>query len=249
MALFPKKDDADPFKKEPDGKSFLSPYETFLAGIFGVCLSVLLHCAFTAGRFYIYKVPFSLLELQASSVFRTASLLFLAASTAGFLQKTFLSADEDRIKASRAMRFDYFFSVLASILLAVYLCCVVILFFRTKKIQTETFFIVFVFLLSLTPHIKARASDIAHTFTTAAFIMVILMTGFCLGQTVGRLEPRKAAALNGEQFIMAAAQNDAYILSGYDVYSHKPNGRIMVLPRSAPVLQTTVFVPLTRKYR
>ena len=249
MALFPKRnDEADPEKSDVR-KNFLSPYETFLAAVFGVCLSSLLHFSFTAGRFYAYKIPLFMIEMQPVSVFWTACLLFLAATTAAFLQRTYLTPDKGKLLSSRAMSCDYFFSLLAAMTLAVYLCCAIILYVKMKIVLTEVYFILFLFACCLLPRLTARTNPVAHTFTTAASVIVITLTGFCIGLAIGKLEPKKAATINGEQFVLAISQDGTRILAGYDLYSHKPNGRVMILPQTSPVFENTVFVPLIRKYK
>lgn len=249
MALFPKKiDEAEPDKTEMR-KNFLSPYETFLAAVFGICLSSLLYFSFTAGRFYSYKIPLSLIEMQPVSVFWTACLLFLAATTAAFLQRTYLTPNKSNIRSSRAMSCDYFFSLLAAMTLAIYSCCVVILYVRMKIVPTEVFFILFLFCCGMLPRLTARTSPVAHTFTAAASVIVITLTGFCIGLAVGKIEPKKAATVNGEQFVLAVSQDGTRILAGYDFYSQKANGRVMILPQTSPVFENTIFIPLVRKYK
>lgn len=244
MVLFPKS--APAHSKESDDES--APKPVFLPvsilSLFGICLAALLCFAFQSGRFVELRVPLFLMEIQSGLIFSAVCFLFLAAMIAVMVQKAFITGNFERTLIGRSRLVSYFFSILTTLAFAVYMCAVAVYSLKSGMFLRESLFIAVLYVCVLIPHFKAGKTPLAHTFTTAAFIVVLNITAFYGGLATAKIERKPAIALNGETFLLCATQNNTYILSGFDPYRQKSNGKIMLLPKNAPALENMVFTPV-----
>lgn len=243
MVLFPKS--APVHSKESDDES--APKPVFLPvsvlSLFGICLAALLCFAFQSGRFVELRVPLFLMEIQAGLIFSAVCFLCLAALIAVMVQKSFITGS-GRTLIGRSRHVSYFFSILTTLAFAVYMCAVAVYSLKSGLFLRESLFIAVLYVCVLIPHFKAGKTPLAHTFTTAAFIVVLNITAFYGGLATAKIERKPAVALNGETFMLCATQKNAYILTGFDTYRQKSNGKIMLLPKNASALENMVFTPV-----
>ncbi len=244
MVLFPKSVPAH--SKESDDESAQKPFFPPLSvlGLFGICLSALLCFAFQSGRFVELRIPLFLMEIQAGLIFSAVCFLFLAALIAVMVQKSFITGNSGRTLIGRSRHVSYFFSILTTLAFAVYMCAVAVYSLKSGVFLRESLFIAVLYVCVLFPHFKAGKTPLAHTFTTAAFVVVLNITAFYGGLATAKIERKPAIALNGETFMLCATQRNAYILAGFDTMRQKSNGKIMLLPKNAPALANMVFTPV-----
>ncbi len=243
MVLFPKS--APAHSKGSDDES--APKPVFLPisvlSLFGICLAALLCFAFQCGRFVELRVPLFLMEIQTGLIFSAVSFLCLAALIAVMVQKSFITGS-GRTLIGRSRHVSYFFSILTTLAFAVYMCAVAVYSLKSGVFLYESLFIAVLYVCVLIPHFKAGKTPLAHTFTTAAFVVVLNITAFYGGLATAKIERKPAVALNGETFMLCATQKNAYILTGFDTYRQKSNGKIMLLPKNASALENMVFTPV-----
>lgn len=244
MVLFPKSVSAH--SKESDDESAPKPVFPPLSVLclFGVCLSALLCFAFQSGRFVELRIPLFLMEIQAGLIFSAVCFLCLAALIAVMVQKSFIMGNSGRTLIGRSRHVSYFFSILTTLAFAVYMCAVAVYSLKSGVFLRESLFIAVLYVCVLIPHFKAGKTPLAHTFTTAAFVVVLNITAFYGGLATAKIERKPAVALNGETFMLCATQRNAYILAGFDTMRQKSNGKIILLPKNAPVLENMVFTPV-----
>lgn len=243
MVLFPKSVPAH--SKESDDESAPKPVLPPLSVLclFGVCLAALLCFAFQSGRFVELRIPLFLMEIQTGLIFSAVCFLCLAALIAVMVQKSFITGS-GRTLIGRSRHVSYFFSILTTLAFAVYMCAVAVYSLKSGMFLRESLFIAVLYVCVLIPHFKAGKTPLAHTFTTAAFVVVLNITAFYGGLATAKIERKPAVALNGETFMLCATQKNAYILTGFDTYRQKSNGKIMLLPKNASALENMVFTPV-----
>ena len=244
MVLFPKSVPAHSKESDDESaqKSFFPPLSVLC--LFGICLSALLCFAFQSGRFVELRIPLFLMEIQAGLIFSAVCFLFLAALVAVMVQKSFITGNSGRTLIGRSRHVSYFFSILTTLAFAVYMCAVAVYSLKSGVFLRESLFIAVLYVCVLIPHFKAGKIPLAHTFTTAAFVVVLNITAFYGGLATAKIERKPAIALNGETFMLCATQNNTYILAGFDTMRQKSNGKLMLLPKNAPALENMVFTPV-----
>lgn len=244
MVLFPKSVPAHSKESDDESaqKSFFPPLSVLC--LFGICLAALLCFAFQSGRFVELRIPLFLMEIQAGLIFSAVCFLFLAALIAVMVQKSFITGNSGRTLIGRSRHVSYFFSILTTLAFAVYMCAVAVYSLKSGVFLRESLFIAVLYVCVLIPHFKAGKTPLAHTFTTAAFVVVLNITAFYSGLATAKIERKPAIALNGETFMLCATQRNAYILAGFDTMRQKSNGKIILLPKNAPALENMVFTPV-----
>lgn len=250
MALFnDKKNTAADERTETSQLPLSFAYIAFLIFIFGVCLSCILSVAMTAGRFIEYKVPLFLMEFPLGIICGMGCFLFLAVLAGLVLQKTLNTEDSPKSILSRSQKISYFFSLLTTLGFTAYLCAVLVHALKTGQFLSECLYIVFLYACVLGIHFKARKSSLAHMFTTAAFILILVITAFYGGIADAKISRQNVTSINGELFTLVSAQKNNYILVGFDARTGKANGKIIILPKQSQVLEQTVFFPLGEQKR
>lgn len=250
MALFnDKKNTAADERTETSQIPLSFTYIAFLIFIFGVCLSCILSVAMTAGRFIEYKVPLFLMEFPLGIICGMGCFLFLAVLAGLVLQKTLNTEDSPKSILSRSQKISYFFSLLTTLGFTAYLCAVLVHALKTGQFLSECLYIVFLYVCVLGVHFKARKSSLAHMFTTAAFILILVVTAFYGGIAAAKISRQNVASINGEMFTLVSAQKNNYILVGFDARTNRANGKIIILPKQSQMLEQTVFFPFGEQKR
>lgn len=250
MALFnDKKNTAADERTETSQIPLSFTYIAFLIFIFGVCLSCILSVAMTAGRFIEYKVPLFLMEFPLGIICGMGCFLFLAVLAGLVLQKTLNTEESPKSILSRSQKISYFFSLLTTLGFTAYLCAVLVHALKTGQFLSECLYIVFLYACVLGVHFKARKSSLAHMFTTAAFILILVVTAFYGGIAAAKISRQNVTSINGEMFTLVSAQKNNYILVGFDARSNRANGKIIILPKQSRILEQTVFFPFSEQKR
>ncbi|MBQ8346790.1 MAG: hypothetical protein IJY17_04240 [Alphaproteobacteria bacterium] len=250
MALFnDKKNTAADERAETSQIPLSFTYIAFLIFIFGVCLSCILSVAMTAGRFIEYKVPLFLMEFPLGIICGMGCFLFLAVLAGLVLQKTLNTEESPKSILSRSQKISYFFSLLTTLGFTAYLCAVLVHALKTGQFLSECLYIVFLYACVLGVHFKARKSSLAHMFTTAAFILILVVTAFYGGIAEAKISRQNVTSINGEMFTLVSAQKNNYILVGFDARSNRANGKIIILPKQSRILEQTVFFPFSEQKR
>ena len=86
-------------------------------------------------------------------------------------------------------------------------------------------------------------------FTTAAFILILVVTAFYGGLAAAKIANQKLTTVNGELFALVSAQKNNYILVGFDARANKANGKLIILPKQNQLLEQTVFYSLGEQKR
>ena len=249
MALFnDKKNTAADERTETSQIPLSFTYIAFLIFIFGVCLSCILSVAMTAGRFIEYKVPLFLMEFPLGIICGMGCFLFLAVLAGLVLQKTLNTEESPKSILSRSQKISYFFSLLTTLGFTAYLCAVLVHALKTGQFLSECLYIVFLYACVLGVHFKARKSSLAHMFTTAAFILILVVTAF-YGGAAAKISRQNVTSINGEMFTLVSAQKNNYILVGFDARINRANGKIIILPKQSQMLEQTVFFPFGEQKR
>lgn len=250
MALFnDKKNTAADERTETSQIPLSFTYIAFLIFIFGVCLSCILSVAMTAGRFIEYKVPLFLMEFPLGIICGMGCFLFLAVLAGLVLQKTLNTEESPKSILSRSQKISYFFSLLTTLGFTAYLCAVLVHALKTGQFLSECLYIVFLYACVLGVHFKARKSSLAHMFTTAAFILILVVTAFYGGIAAAKISRQNVTLINGEMFTLVSAQKNNYILVGFDARINRANGKIIILPKQSQMLEQTVFFPFGEQKR
>ncbi|MBP3402882.1 MAG: hypothetical protein J6L82_03115 [Alphaproteobacteria bacterium] len=250
MALFnDKKNTAADERTETSQIPLSFTYIAFLIFIFGVCLSCILSVAMTAGRFIEYKVPLFLMEFPLGIICGMGCFLFLAVLAGLVLQKTLNTEESPKSILSRSQKISYFFSLLTTLGFTAYLCAVLVHALKTGQFLSECLYIVFLYACVLGVHFKARKSSLAHMFTTAAFILILVVTAFYGGIAAAKISRQNVTSINGEMFTLVSAQKNNYILVGFDARINRANGKIIILPKQSQMLEQTVFFPFGEQKR
>ena len=211
--------------------------------IFGLCLSYLLSAAIMAGRFIEYRIPLFLMEPSNGMILGMACLLFLAVLAGLALQRSLNADGSPKSVLSRSQKISYFFSLLTTLCFTVYCCAVVVYFFKTEQFLSECWYLIFLYACVLGIHFKARKSSLAHMFTSAAFVLILIVTAFYSGIASAKIENRKMGFVNAEPFLLVSQQKQNYILVGFDAKTNKSNGKIIVVPLQNTLLEQTSFLP------
>ena len=215
--------------------------------IFGFCLSYLLSAAIVAGRFIEYKVPLFLMDLPIGMVCGMACFFFLAVLAGLILQRSLNENGKAKSILSKSQKISYFFSLLTTLCFTVYGCAVLMHFFKTEQFLSESIYLLFLYVCVLVVHLKPGKTSLAHIFTSAAFVLILIVTAFYGGIASAKIENKKIAYINSESFSFVSAQPQNYILTGFDTVLNKSNGKVIILPRENTVLENTVFSPLKTK--
>lgn len=242
MALFTDRKTADDrTERAPEKMPFA--VVAFPVFVFGACLACVLSVAIKAGRFVEYKIPLFLMEFPTGVACGVACVLFLAVLAGMALQKTL--GDENSAKGilSRSQKISYFFSLLATLAFTAYVCAVAVHAIKTGRFLTECLYVVFLYVCVLSIHFKAGKSSLAHMFTTAAFILILIVTAFYGGIASAKTAGQSLTTVGGETFALVSARQNDFVLAGFDPRANRPNGRIFILPKNAELLERTVFYP------
>lgn len=203
----------------------------------------------TAGRFIEYKVPLFLMEFPLGIICGMGCFLFLAVLAGLVLQKTLNTEESPKSILSRSQKISYFFSLLTTLGFTAYLCAVLVHALKTGQFLSECLYIVFLYACVLGVHFKARKSSLAHMFTTAAFILILVVTAFYGGIAAAKISRQNVTSINGEMFTLVSAQKNNYILVGFDARINRANGKIIILPKQSQMLEQTVFFPFGEQKR
>ena len=242
MALFSDRKTADDRTERAVEKT---PFAVvaFLVFVFGACLACVLSVAIKAGRFVEYKIPLFLMEFPTGVACGIACVLFLAVLAGMALQKTLGGENSAKSILSRSQKISYFFSLLATLAFTAYVCAVAVHAIKTGRFLTECLYIVFLYVCVLSIHFKAGKSSLAHMFTTAAFILILIVTAFYGGIASAKTAGQSLTTVGGETFALVSARRNDFVLAGFDPRANRPNGRIFILPKNAELLERTVFYP------
>ncbi|MBO4644461.1 MAG: hypothetical protein J5716_07635 [Alphaproteobacteria bacterium] len=245
MVLFSDKKNSSADNRSGTGQviQFSFPQIVSLICIFGLCLSYLLSAAIIAGRFIEYRIPLFLMESSGSMILGMACLLFLAVLAGLALQRSLNADGSAKSVLSRSQKISYFFSLLTTLCFTAYCCAVLVYFLKTKQLLSECWYLVFLYVCVLACHFKARKSSLAHMFTSAAFVLILIVTAFYSGIASAKIENRKMGFVNGEPFVLVRQQKQNYILVGLDTRTDKPNGKIILVPLQNTLLEQTPFLP------
>ena len=175
--------------------------------------------------------------------------LFLAVLAGLVLQKTLNTEESPKSILSRSQKISYFFSLLTTLGFTAYLCAVLVHALKTGQFLSECLYIVFLYACVLGVHFKARKSSLAHMFTTAAFILILVVTAFYGGIAAAKISRQNVTSINGEMFTLVSAQKNNYILVGFDARINRANGKIIILPKQSQMLEQTVFFPFGEQKR
>ncbi len=242
MALFSDRKTADDRTERAVEKT---PFAVvaFLVFVFGACLACVLSVAIKAGRFVEYKIPLFLMEFPTGVACGIACALFLAVLAGMALQKTLGGENSAKGILSRSQKISYFFSLLATLAFTAYICAVAVHAIKTGRFLTECLYIVFLYVCVLCVHFKAGKSSLAHMFTTASFILILIVTAFYGGIATAKTAGQNMTVVGGETFVLVSARQNDFVLAGFDPRANRPNGRIFILPKNAELLERTVFYP------
>ncbi len=247
MALFSEKknpaanDQPDPEKKIAP-LSFTQIVLLIILSCF--CLAYLLSAAAIAGRFVEYRVPLFLMELPSVMVKGVIYLLFMAVLAGLSLQRSLNADGSPKNVLSRWQKISYFFSLLTTLCFTAYSCAIMVYFFKTGTFLTESCYLALLYVCALMVHFKAQKSALAHMFTSAAFVLILIVTAFYSGIASAKIETKKVGFFNGEPFLLVCAQEKNYILSGFDMHKNKINGKIIILPHQNDILEHITFAPV-----
>ena len=209
--------------------------------LFGLCLSYLLAAAVVAGRFIEYRIPLFLMELPSVMVKGLICSLFLAVVAGLSLQRSLNAEGSSKRILSRWQKISYFLSLLTTLCVTAYCCAILVYYLRTNQFLSECLYLIFLYICVLAVHLKARKSALAHMFTSAAFVLILLVTAFYSGIASARIESKKLSFINGEPCLLVSAQKQRYILVGFDTMKNRSNGKIVLLPQQNTVLEHAVF--------
>ena len=215
--------------------------------IFGICLSYLLSAAVVSGRFIEYRIPLFLMELPSGMFFGLACSLFLAVLAGLALQRSLTADGSSKSVLSKSQKISYFFSLITTLCFTSYCCAVFVHYLKTGVFLSECLYPFFLYACVLGAHFKARKSSLAHLFTSAAFVLILIVTAFYSGIASAKIENKKIGYVNGEPFLLVSAQRQNYLLVGFDITTNKPNGKITVLPSQNAVMEQTTFMPSKTK--
>ena len=210
----------------------------------GFCLAYLLSAAAVAGRFVEYHVPLFLMELPPIMFKGVLCLLFMAVLAGLSLQRSLNADGSPKNVLSRWQKISYFFSLLTTLCFTAYSCAIMVYFFRTGIFLKESCYLVLLYVCSLMVHFKAEKSALAHMFTSAAFVLILIVTAFYSGIASAKVEGKKIGFFNGEPFLLVSSQADNYILAGFDMHKNKTNGKIIVIPHQNDILEHVTFAPV-----
>lgn len=249
MALFNDRKNTLSDDKEKETPQISFAARCLLIFAFGVCLSCLLAVAGTAGRFIECRVPLFLMEFPKTLFSVACCLLFFALLSGLVLQKTVNADSDDGVKAvlSRSQKISYFFSLMATLGVTAYFCAVAVNTLKTGDFLIESLYILFLYAGVLSVHFKAGKSSLAHMFTTAAFILTMIVTAFYGGIAAAKIADRHVAQIGGETFALVVSRQNDYVLAGFDIRSAKANVRILILPKQSAAFEQTVFLPVNEK--
>lgn len=252
MAFFDKKDSSsDDRSDERSDEAQSQQTSIFLIAVLicisGICLSYLLSAAIIAGRHIEYRIPLFLMELPIGMVYGMACFLFLAVMCGLALQKSISSDSSSKRILSRSQKISYFFSLLTTLCFTAYCCAVLVYLFKTGHFLSECLYLIFLYICVLAVHLKVGKSSLAHLFTSAAFALILIVTAFYAGIASAKIENKKAGFINREAVLLVGAQEQNYILVGYDSRKNRSNGKIIILPRQNAIMENTIFLPLGTK--
>lgn len=196
--------------------------------VYIVCFTCLLTFSYQAGKFIEYRIPLFLMQTQVSVLLLNSSVLTLAVLSAFVLQLS-LGLAHAATPLGRSRRISYFFSVLATLAVGVYLGTLLIHTLRGGRFFLESIYILILYIAVFIPHFRAGKSPLSHSFVSAGFIVVLIVTAFYGGIATAKIEDKLITPVNGETYALAATQPDKIILSSYDARRNRFSGRLMVL--------------------
>ena len=247
MALFSEKKNPATNNDQQEPEKKIAPLSitqiVLLILISGFCLAYLLSAAAVAGRFVEYRVPLFLMELPSIMFKGVLCLLFMAVLAGLSLQRSLNADGSPKSVLSRWQKISYFFSLLTTLCFTAYSCAILVYYSRTKIFLTESWYLVFLYVCVLMVHFKAGKSSLAHMFTSAAFVLILIVTAFYSGIASAKVEGKKIGFFNGEPFLLVSSQVDNYILAGFDMHKNKTNGKIIVIPHQNDILEHVTFAP------
>ena len=215
----------------------------FLVFVFGTCLACVLSVAMKAGRFVEYKIPLFLMEFPTGVACGVGCVLFLAVLAGMALQKTLGGENSAKGILSRSQKISYFFSLLATLAFTAYISAVSVHAIKTGRFLTECLYVVFLYVCILCVHFKAGKSSLAHMFTTAAFVLILVVTAFYGGIASAKAAGQNLMTVGGETFALVSARRNDFVLAGFDTRVNRSNGRFFILPKNAELLERAVFYP------
>ena len=187
------------------------------------------------------------MESSTCMILGMACLLFLAVLAGLALQRSLNADGSAKGVLSRSQKISYFFSLLTTLCFTAYCCAVLVYYFKTGHFLTECIYLIFLYVCVLGIHLKARKSSLAHMFTSAAFVLILIVTAFYSGIASAKIENRKLGYINGEPFMFVCQQQQNYILVGFDAKTNRSNGKIIILPLQNAILEQTPFLPIKAK--
>ena len=248
MAIFSEKKTASEDGTENGSETSISFSLIVLICLFGVGLSYLLSIAVITGRFIEYRLPVFLIEPSSGMIFGLTCALFMALLAGLAMQKS-LNTDDSSPKSilKKSQKISYFFSLLTTLCFTAYICAVFVHLFKTGVFLSECLYLVFLYMCVLGVHFKARKSSLAHMFTSAAFVLILIVTAFYAGIASAKTENKKITYINGEPYLLVSVQKQDFILVGFDTKTGKSNGRVIILPQQNQLMEQAVFSPYRKR--
>ena len=210
--------------------------------VYIVCFTCLLTFSYQAGKFIEYRIPLFLMQTQVSALLINSSVLTLAVLSAFVLQLS-LGIAHAVTPLGRSRRISYFFSVLATLAVGIYLGTLFIHTLRGGRFFFESIYILILYIAVFIPHVRAGKSPLAHSFVSAGFIVILIVTAFYGGIASAKIEDKLTTSVGGETYALAAAQSDKIILSSYDTRRNRFSGRLMILTPEENARLTFIHIP------
>ena len=225
---------------------FGTPVIAASALVYIVCFTFLLSFTYQAGKFMEFRIPLFLTEPRPSLLIFNSAALAIAALSAFALQLS-MGIAQARTPLGRSRRLSYFFSILATLGVAVYLGILLMHLLRGGSFLFESLYVFILYTAVFIPHFKAGKSPLAHMFVTAGFIVTLIVTAFYCGIGTAKIEDKLVTQVGSETYALAAVRDGRMLLSGFDPRKNRFTGKLIIKEIGGSGDPSFITVPSIRK--
>ena len=193
-----------------------------------------------------FRIPLFLTEPRPSLLIFNSAALAIAALSAFALQLS-MGIAQARTPLGRSRRLSYFFSILATLGVAVYLGILLMHLLRGGSFLFESLYVFILYTAVFIPHFKAGKSPLAHMFVTAGFIVTLIVTAFYCGIGTAKIEDKLVTQVGSETYALAAVRDGRMLLSGFDPRKNRFTGKLIIKEIGGSGDPSFITVPSIRK--
>ncbi len=192
-----------------------------------VSISFVCYFTYYYGRYYEFKVPFSVMDFSSSNIMALiSSFVLIVFGSLLFKTYTKISETEDAIESVKNM--ENFMAILVNIVAGVAIVFGIIDLMKNASLEIGLIIVIVSYVVSLFFYFKGDKSVSERNYLCGAFIFIMVLSFYVMGILSTKIEMINIVRIDGDAYRVVQTGSKKTILSGYESYAKRINGKIVV---------------------